>query len=123
MACPIWLKAAGVVAFNVPWRFVKVFMHLVWLLIDAVLHPLLKMALVLVWPRGAIRWPFWKLVFCTMWLNKIKAQAITENTAQVPPVPAKSVEAAVKAAEDLVDKAGQQPVSAAGQPSLVVSHP
>jgi hypothetical protein len=61
-----------------------------------------------------------------MWLNKIKAQAIADNAAceaATPPRnPTVTLETAVKQAEDLVDKADQQPTAAAGQPPLVVSH-
>jgi hypothetical protein len=63
----------------------RVPVHVVWLAWDAVLHPVLKMLLVLVWPRGAISWDFWRIVFCTIWLEHIKEEAGGNVSAVVRP--------------------------------------
>lgn len=105
------VKAWCVVLFNLILRIYKIVVHLGWLLWAAVLHTVLRAALVMVWPRGAVRWPFWKLVFCTMWLNKIKDSTIRHNMAVPPGAVKKSLEAAVRDVEDMVDKAGKAPAA------------
>jgi hypothetical protein len=90
MACrPLlceWLRWLPVVVINavlkVLWRIP---VHLVWLAWDAVLQPVLKMLLVLVWPRAAVSWNFWHLVFCSIWLENIKDSARQKVSAQRPP--------------------------------------
>lgn len=63
------------VIINLLLRFTwRVTVHLGWLAWDAVLQPALKMLLVLVWPRGAISWDLWRIVFCSIWLEHIKEE-------------------------------------------------
>jgi hypothetical protein len=60
------------------YRIYKVPTHLLWTLWDGIVLPMLKMLAVFCWPRSSIRWPFWRLVFCAIWQDKIQAAEQTK---------------------------------------------
>lgn len=79
--CPLLINALG--------RVLRIIIHLLWGLWDGFVHTLLKSALVLVWPRGAIKWDFWRIIFCTIWLEKCTKNGVVTvefDTASLGPL-------------------------------------